>query len=476
MESNLFSDHKVSTLVRIGLICLVLFFLFFRLGTPPIYEYDEARGGINAIEMLENGHWRGLWFANAPDTVRNKPPLFIWVVAGSFHLFGYNTFGLRFPSALATLGSLIFIFLICRRFYDEKFAWLTILVLLSVKGFAGNHTGRTGDFDALLIFFLMSSTYFFLKYFSEKKEKDLSLFSLLLAGAFMTKGPAMAVLLPGQLIYLWVTKKWKILNGKIVVRQFLLFLIFPAIWLLLINDDQAFTRLFAVDIAERFSNPNFETPQAPSRFTFLFVVLDAYFNVWNYILFLLLGFVLLFPKRLNFQWDWEENPLLIYAFAVWLTLGIGLSLVATTHRWYFSPALPFVAISLVFLVRKIAWRKWIWGVFAAILIFTLGRRALEISISDRQAPVFIQQSDPILKNAETVYWVGSIPAQRDLLYVYFAKPGLICLSSFKDLPALETGEVVVTPRYLLNEKLIAENEWEVLFKDESYWVLSLLER
>jgi 4-amino-4-deoxy-L-arabinose transferase-like glycosyltransferase len=455
------------------LFALVVFFLFFRLGAPPVFEYDEARNGINAVEMLANGHWRGLWFANAPDEWNNKPPLFIWALAGSFQVFGYNTFALRFPAALATLGSFFFIFLLCRRYYDERFAVLVVLILLSVRGIAGNHTGRTGDFDAFLIFFLMANSYFFLRYFSEEgKERDLTLASLLLAGAFLTKGPALAVLLPGQAIFLAATRKWKRLGVGIVLRQGLIFLLLPAIWLFFINDDQALLRLLGVDVAQRFTDPGFETPQSPSRFTFLFVVLDAYFNIWNYVLYLLLALALVFPQKLGFRWHWRENPLLVYALACWLSLGLGLSLAATTHRWYFSPALPFVAITLVFLLERLLRRRWQWVLVAALLCFTLGRRVWEFAYPRQTLPAIVREAGPVLEDAESLHYVGtSYPAHRDLLYLYFFDPGIRFHASLQDLPSPGPEAIVVLVRSAEDPSLLESGGWARLYEDANYVVL-----
>ncbi|MBK6621154.1 MAG: glycosyltransferase family 39 protein [Saprospirales bacterium] len=434
------------SLIRFLVAALVLFFLFFRLGQPPVFEYDEARNGINAVEMLEHGHWRGLWFANEPDTWVNKPPLFTWILAGSFSILGYNTLALRIPSALAMLGALFFVYLLGRRYYGEVFAIMACLVLLSVKGLVGHHTGRTGDFDALLIFFLMANSYFFMRFFSGGKEWNLTLASLLLAGAFMTKGPAMAVLLPGQAIFLALTGAYKDLNWKLLVRQLLLFSIIPLIWLVFINEDQAPGRLISYDILERFSDTGFETPQNPSQFSFFIVCMDAYFNLWNYVLYGLLAVVSFFPKKAGFSWNWKDNPLLVYSLACWLSLGLLLSLAATTHRWYFSPALPFVAITMVFLLRKMAKHKLVWVLFGALLLFTLSRRALEIAHEGGPLPPMIERARPFLEQAERVFYVGSLPSQRDLLYLYFIEPQLICLACAEELPELRKGDAVVAVR------------------------------
>ncbi|MBK7408857.1 MAG: glycosyltransferase family 39 protein [Saprospirales bacterium] len=456
---------------RIALLTLVLFFLFFRLGAPAILEWDESRNGINAVEMLEHGHWRGLWFANAPTTGTTNLPFSSGPWQDPFHLLGYNNFALRFPSALATLGSLLFVLLLCLRYYGERFAWLVCLVLLSVEGIAGNHTGRTGDFDAQLIFFLLANSYFFLQYFSKGKERDLTLSTLFLAGAFMTKGPAMAVLLPGQVLFLFIAKNWNRLNGRLLIRQLFLFLLIPAIWLLFINEDQAPLRLFQTDVLNRFTDAGFETPESPSRFSFLFIVLDAYFNVWNYILFLLLGLALLIPKRLDFRWNWKENPLLVYSFACWLSLGAGLSLAATTHRWYFSPAIPFVAISLVFLIHKLARRSWVWGLFGVLLLFTLGRRAWEIAHPPLRVPGIAEKAGAILEDAAEVYYVGPYHSQQVLLYIYFSHPGTLFFPSLQDLPLLKKGDMVVALRDDQSAARIYGGDWKIHYEDAHYWVL-----
>lgn len=452
---------------RLLLAILVVFFIFFRLGEPAVFEYDEARNGISAIEMLTHGHWRGLWFANAPDTWANKPPLFIWALAGSFSVFGLNEFALRLPSALAALGTFFFIFLLARRYYGETFAILVCLLLLSVKGLVGNHTGRTGDYDAFLIFFLISHTYFFLRYVEGEGERNISLASLLLAGAFLTKGPAMAVFLPGQALFLWLTGKWRIFNGKVLGRQIALFVALPLIWLLWINDDGAPVRLFSYDLVDRFSDTGFEAPESPSRFTFLFVVLDAYFNLWNYVLYLLLALSALFFRKIK----WKEHPLLVYGLAIWVTMGVGLSLAATTHRWYFSPALPFVAITLVFLVREWARSKWVWVAFGALLAFTLFRRAYEISFPEKEVPALVRQCEPALREADQVWYVGGFPSQSTLLYFYFFHPGLRFAESMDDLPEKSPGDAVIVLRYLADQAWLEQNGWEVCGVDDAFLIL-----
>ncbi|HFA49391.1 MAG TPA: phospholipid carrier-dependent glycosyltransferase [Bacteroidetes bacterium] len=143
------------------LSAFLLLFAFIKLGQHPIYPWDEARTGVNAIEMLINHDWVNLHYAGQPDHWRAKPPLVVWCVAGSFSLFGFNEFSLRLPSAIAIIFAFFFTYKTIRLYKNEKFAFWTCMMLLTAKGMIGWHVGRTGDFDAMLVFVLLAGLYNF---------------------------------------------------------------------------------------------------------------------------------------------------------------------------------------------------------------------------------------------------------------------------------------------------------------------------
>lgn len=87
-----------------------------------------------------------------------------------------------------------------------------------------------------------------------------------------------------------------------------------------------------------------------------------------------------------------------------------------------------------------------WVLFGALLIFTLSRRALEIAHDVGPLPPMIERAQPFLEQADRLFYVGSLPSQRDLLYLYFIEPQLICLTSAEELPELQKGDAVVTVR------------------------------
>ena len=146
------------------LLAVTLFYAFFRLEAEPYHVADESRGGINALEMRANGDWVNLHYMGAPDEVRAKPPLLIWCIAASMEVFGPTPFALRFPSAVAITLAFLVLFHLITLYRSPGFALLVGLLLLSVNGLVGWHVGRSGDFDALLLLFLLSGLYCLLQY------------------------------------------------------------------------------------------------------------------------------------------------------------------------------------------------------------------------------------------------------------------------------------------------------------------------
>ncbi|MGE5317095.1 MAG: ArnT family glycosyltransferase, partial [Chloroflexota bacterium] len=207
------SQQRIITFLSRGnnslilLITLSAFFCFWKLGSEPLNEWDESRNGVNAVEMIQNGDYVNLYYAGEPDTWNAKPPLMIWLIAASFKIFGYNEFALRFPAAMAAFLSLIVFFHLVSRYSDKVVAFFTCIILLTVDGIVGKHVGRTGDFDALMLLFLLISVYYFLSYVDFNSKKGLFLSAVFLGLAFYTKGLASLIIVPGLFVYAVFTKK-----------------------------------------------------------------------------------------------------------------------------------------------------------------------------------------------------------------------------------------------------------------------------
>lgn len=176
--------------------------LFFRLGSAPIQLWDESRQAVNAAEMLANHRWLVTYFDGQPDLWNTKPPLLIWLQAGSIRLLGYSPLAVRLPSALAALGTVLLVaWFGWRQLGQWLTGWLAALVLLSTSGFVAQHVARTGDYDALLLLWTTLGGLMFFRYLREQR----AYLAWLAAGAFtlaaLTKGIAGVLDAPALLLW-----------------------------------------------------------------------------------------------------------------------------------------------------------------------------------------------------------------------------------------------------------------------------------
>ncbi len=117
---------KIGFWAFLALLCAYFIFLFLPgLGSYPFRDWDEsiyvqvARESTHPLVFTWKGYGLGdqqFWF--------EKPPLLIWMIQGSFLLFGVGEWAARLPVVLFGLGVVMFIAWWVRRVTDSKFAGL----------------------------------------------------------------------------------------------------------------------------------------------------------------------------------------------------------------------------------------------------------------------------------------------------------------------------------------------------------------
>ncbi|MEA4998294.1 MAG: glycosyltransferase family 39 protein [Candidatus Limiplasma sp.] len=135
------------------LLLLIGFLLFSHLGDMFIVDYDEARHGVSAYEMLRSGDYVVSTYQGEPDLWNLKPPLSFWLISLGYRLLGYNALGLRFFSALAALAAAL---LLWHWTTHSVGHWAGVFVLLCIAANAtvyGLHFARFGDADSQYQFF-----------------------------------------------------------------------------------------------------------------------------------------------------------------------------------------------------------------------------------------------------------------------------------------------------------------------------------
>ncbi len=170
-----------------GLLIVIVYIL--PLDVRPISVPDESRYAEIPREMILSGNWtaphlNGLRYFE-------KPAMGYWIHSLSMLAFGENSFAIRFPSAISTILSALFIMLLVRRFTgDRKRALLSAAAFLTCAEVFG--IGVFCVLDSLLAMFITGTMSAFFTATQENSSIRKNIY-LILAGiscgcAFLTKG------------------------------------------------------------------------------------------------------------------------------------------------------------------------------------------------------------------------------------------------------------------------------------------------
>jgi 4-amino-4-deoxy-L-arabinose transferase-like glycosyltransferase len=212
------SQKRLYILLSSVALSIATYLIFQNLATPAIRQWDEAIYADNALEMYRTGDPVVLRRNGEVTFYNTKPPLVIWFQALSMHVFGPGEFAVRFPSALS--GVLVCIMLLIfsvRTLKDPRVGIIAILVLATTYGYVRSHMLKTGDLDAVLVFWTTAYALLFMHLLLQKPDNHrlfVTIGGVCVAGAFMSKGIAGFMPLPGLLICALVMKRarWLIIQ------------------------------------------------------------------------------------------------------------------------------------------------------------------------------------------------------------------------------------------------------------------------
>ncbi len=290
-------------------LALVLFTLFFQLGTRGLNEPDEGRYASAGREMLASGDW----LTPRINGIRHlsKPPLTYWCIAASVGVFGVNEFAARLPAALAALGTLLALYLMVRGAADEKTAlWAVVMLTTSAMFFL---IARLITADMLLTCWITWSVWAIWR-------RSNWLFVFLALGV-LTKGPV-AVALPA---FAMIGLRPRLSEFR-WISGLLIFVVLSASWFvaLAIQNPELWRYFFVREIFQRVATGEHGRSQP---WWFLIVVTLGGFLPWTF---------LVFNRR-------KLDPA-TRMFAAWAVLGVVMfSLSQSKLPTYVLPLMPPLA-------------------------------------------------------------------------------------------------------------------------------------
>lgn len=191
----------------IGLVIVILCTLFYIpfLGVLPLFDWDEINFAESSREMLLTGNFFSVTVNFEPFW--EKPPLFFWMQALSMKLFGVSEFAARLPNAMFGIITILTLFIIGRKHYDERFGLIWSLVYFG--SFLPFIYFKSGIIDPVFNYFIFLSLYFTIRSLHHKTDRTrLALIAGALNGlAVLTKGPVgFLILLLALIVYLLIIR------------------------------------------------------------------------------------------------------------------------------------------------------------------------------------------------------------------------------------------------------------------------------
>ena len=221
---------KITEKVWLRVILLVAVILRFANLTVSDIKNDSALYSVRALgwfDYLGGGQTAPIqWFKTIPGwanlSFHDCPPLVFFIQKLFFLIFGDNTFAVRLPFALAGVITVLIIYYAVKCFRPGRVA-LWSAGLLSISSYAV-WASRAGYLEGVEVLFITLSLWFFIRYLTEGKDKNLYWWALAVGLAFMSKYTSV-FLLPVGLICL-VAFEYKTLKAqwKKIVYSLLIFL------------------------------------------------------------------------------------------------------------------------------------------------------------------------------------------------------------------------------------------------------------
>lgn len=323
-------------------LLITSFNLFYNLGKAPIYSWDEARHGVNAYEMLARNNYIVNTYGYEIDYWNLKPPISYWAIIAGYKLFGFNTLGIRFFSALAAFTTILLITFFTLHKHGKLASLISTIVLSTTIPFILEHCARTGDADSIFVlFFTLSMLSLSLV---QKNASWLYISGISFSLAFLTKSwhAGSIIIIAG--IYLLFTG----ILLKINIKHFILFIlsstILIVIWGIMRYSQDGFAFFEAMinyDLIARTSKPI--EGHIGNAFYYFEVIKSSYFY-WGIIL---LGTTLAIASLITPGLLTRKGLNYMFLIVLWITVPFLIFTKAKTKiSWYILPIFPPMAISI----------------------------------------------------------------------------------------------------------------------------------
>lgn len=469
-----FNQNSIAALIVLAVIGYCT--LFHNLGANQMHMWDESSYAITAYDMLERNEWIQTYFLGEPDLYNTKPPFALWCMAATIQLFGFTEFAVRLPSALAALATSLVLFVLgFHHFRNQWKALVAPLILLTAKGYLGDHIATTADTDAILTFWI--TLYGACFYIASQHQTQHSHYAfagfVALTLACFTKGPAGLLALPGVLLWFIWSKQFKRVFQS---RGF----IYGACFGITVIGGYYFYRnhitpnylatVIHYEIMGRITQQEFLDPTPKSFWFYLIELVKSRFIPWSWLAIPL--FPLYFLTKTN-----PIPPILKAAICYMLSIVLLLGLSATKPYWYDAPMYPWLAACLGWGLVLIAQQKPVLSKpIGTVIIFT----TIIMTVLQLQKPIQTnlkntwQLAHEQIPQTDTLYIVSlDFDFRLNFYQKQFELKGMPSKIIKPNHPNLQVGNWVLCPKQERSHDLVQLFDVDTIFTDNDCYLYQI---
>ena len=333
LYKKLGKDRAIRENIPLIFILLSAIIVIFHNTGGSLADWDESIYAEVSKEILIYRdwitlHWNySLWF--------HKPPLYMWLTAIMYKIFGVNEFSARFWSAIFGTGGIVITYFLGKELYNKYVGLISSMILLTTPQYL--NYSRMGMLDVPVTFFISLSILFF--WLGLKNNKYFILSGISVGFAIMTKG--VVGLLPFfiVLLFLFLTTNLSPLKNKNLLKGFSASIAVAAPWhisQLILHGKKFFDNYFMYHVIKR-SEQAIEGHIGTDFY--YFDILKRGFHPYS--VFIL--FAVLYNAKTAFEEKKKEDILILS----WIGVVLGVFTLAQSKlSWYIIPIYPALSISV----------------------------------------------------------------------------------------------------------------------------------
>lgn len=306
---------------------------------PPLVDWDEATYAEVAHEAIASESY--VHFTWNGETYLKKPPLLLWMVIGSFRVFGESAWAARLPSVAAGVGTLLLLYFSAAALVGRLAGMLAGLLPLGFYLFV-LRGGRECATDGPLVFFNTLAVFALIR--APTNRGWLSVTGMAIGLAVLSKGLAGLVPLGVAMFAIALVPGLRTLGIKGWLRIAGMACVVIAPWLIyeLITNGRLFWQIYVKEETLLRVASHVEAHREVAAAT-----LPTFFREVQFLWVVLLPLAGLGAAACHRNWrvDSLRIPGAVLVWMIWLALELAVACaVKTKLGWYVLPALPPVAL------------------------------------------------------------------------------------------------------------------------------------